>query len=130
VLGFAAVKRDSGPSMNERKIEALRELKRNSQNLMQFDTDNDGKISEDEWEAAREVVAEKVLHESLNEQQQRKKQEEHVVIGKKKGRPLVIAETHSEAHLTRRLTLYMVPLFIAAAAATAGSIALLLNYLK
>ena len=130
VLGFAAVKRDSGPSLSERKIAALRELKRNPQHLMQYDTDNDGKISADEWEAAREAVAEKVLHESLNEQQQRKKQEEHVVIGKKQGRPLVIAETHSEAHLTRRLTLYMVPLFIAAAAATAGSIALLLNYLQ
>lgn len=129
VLGFAAVKRDSGPSLSERKIEALRELKRNPQDMLQYDTDSDGKISEDEWDAAREAVAEKVLHESLTEQK-RKKQEEHVVIGKKKGRPLVIAETHSETQLTRRLTLYMVPLFIGAAALTAGSIALLFNYLK
>ena len=42
----------------------------------------------------------------------------------------MIAETHSEAHLTRRLTLYTLPLFIAAAAVTAGSIYLLLNYLQ
>ncbi len=130
VLGFAAVKRESGPTLTERKIEALRELKRNPQNLQQFDTDGDGKISVKEWDVAREAVAEKVLHESLKEKRKRKKQEEHVLIGKKKGRPLVIAETHSEAHLTRRLTLYIVPLFIGAAAATAGSIYLLLDYLK
>ncbi len=130
VLGFARVKRTTGPNLNERKIVALRELKRNPQNLQQFDTDGDGKISAEEWDAAREAVAEKVLHESLKEQQKRKKQEEHVLIGKKKGRPLVIAETHSEDHLTRRLTLYTLPLFIGAAATTAGSIYLLLNYLN
>ena len=130
VLGFAAVKRESGPSLSERKIAALRELKRNPQDLQQFDTDGDGNISEDEWNTAREAVAEKALRESLQEKQIRKKQEEHVVIGKKKGRPLVIAETHSEAHLTRRLTLYIIPLFIGATAATVGSIYLLLDYLK
>ncbi len=130
VLGFAAVKREDGPTLNERKIEALRELKRNPQNLQQFDTDGDGKISEDEWDAARAAVEEKVLHESLRAKQRRKKQEEHVVIGKKKGCPLVIAETHSEAQLTGRFAAYTVPLFIGAAAATGGGILLLLNYLR
>ncbi len=130
VLGFASVKRESGPTLAERKVEALRELKRNPQNLQQFDTDGDGKISEEEWDAARAAVADKVLHESLLEKQQRKKQEEHIVIGKQKGRPLVIAETHSEEHLAGRFATYTVLLFIGATAALGGSIYLLLNYLK
>ncbi len=129
VLGFAAVKREDGPTITERKIAALRELKRNPQDLQQFDSDGDGKISEDEWDAARVAVEEKVLRESLQAKQQRKKQEQHVVISKKKGRPFIIAETHSEAHLTGRFAAYTVPLFIGAAAATGGGIYQLLNYL-
>ncbi len=122
VLGFAAIKREAGPTLQERKIEALRELKRNPQDLQQFDSDGDGKISQDEWEAARAAVEEKVLHESLQAKQQRKKQEEHVVIGKQKGCPFIIAETHSEEHLTSRYAAYTIPLFIGAAAATGWGI--------
>ncbi|RLB72202.1 MAG: hypothetical protein DRH07_05200, partial [Deltaproteobacteria bacterium] len=36
VLGYASVKRAKGPTLTEQKIEALRELKRNPQNLQQF----------------------------------------------------------------------------------------------
>ncbi len=128
VLGFASVKREQGPTLTEQKIEALRELKRNPQNLQQFDSDGDGKISEDEWEAARTAVEEKVLHESLKNRQRRKKQQEHVVIGKQRGRPLVIAETHSEASLTSRFAFYTVPLFIAAITATGFGISQLINF--
>lgn len=130
VLGFAAVKRREGPTLAEKKIEALRELKRNPQNLQQFDLNGDGNIDEDEWDAARTAVEEKVLDESLQGKQGRKKQEEHIVIGRKKGRPLIISETHSEENLTARYQYYSIPLFIAAAIATGGSIYLLLNYLK
>lgn len=130
VLGFATIKKATGPSMAERKLAALRELKSNPQDLKQFDTDDDGKISADEWDKAREAVAEKVLKEELQKQQQRKKQEEHVVIGKKKGRPLVIAETHSEQHLTRRYLTYTLALFVATVAASGWGIYSLLNYLN
>ena len=130
VLGFAAVKRCERPTLAEKKIEALRELKRNPQNLQQFDLNGDGNIDEKEWDAARAAVAEKVLKESLQNRQKRKKQEEHIVIGRKKGRPLIISETHSEENLTARYQYYSIPLFIAAAIATGGSIFLLLNYLK
>ncbi|MCD6581453.1 MAG: hypothetical protein J7K90_06590 [Desulfuromusa sp.] len=130
VLGYASVKRADGPTLTEKKIEALRELKRNPQNLQQFDLDGDGKISADEWDAARAAVEDKVMRESLQNKQQRKKQEEHIVIGKKKGRPLIITETHSEDGLTARYLYYSIPLFLAAAAATGGAIYLLLNYLQ
>ncbi len=130
VLGFAAVKRQEGPTLAEKKIEALRELKRNPQNLQQFDLNGDGNIDEDEWDTARAAVEEKVLKESLQQKRQRKKQEEHIVIGKKRGRPLIISETHSEENLTARYRNYAVLLFIATAIATGGSIYLLLNYLN
>jgi len=130
VLGFAAVKRHEGPTLTEKKIEALRELKHNPQDMQQFDLNGDGKIDEDEWDAARAAVEEKVLRESLQNRQGRKKQEEHIVIGKKKGRPLIISETHSEENLTARYQYYSIPLFITAAVATGGSVYLLLHYLK
>jgi len=130
VLGYASVKHADGPTLAEQKMEALRELKRNPQNLQQFDSDGDGKISADEWDAARAAVGEKVLQESLQNKQERRKQEEHIVIGKKKGRPLIITETHSEEALTSRYLYYSIPLFFAAAAATAGGIYLLLNFLQ
>ncbi|PLX96914.1 MAG: hypothetical protein C0622_13945 [Desulfuromonas sp.] len=130
VLGFAAVKRGNEPSLHERKIEALRELKHDRQQLMAFDSDGDGKISDDEWDSARAAVEDQVLRESLAARQKRKKQEEHVVISKKKGRPLIISETHSEERLTARYLFYSVTLLIASTAAVGGSIYLLLNYLK
>lgn len=129
VLGFAAVKKDASPTLTERKIEALRELKRNPQDIRQFDADGDGKISSDEWDTARKSVEEQVMHTELQKKQQRKKQEEHVMISKKSGRPLIIAESHSEAHLLRRYALYTIPLFIAAAATLGWGIYNLSNYL-
>jgi len=130
VLGFATVKKAAGPSMAGRKIEALRELKRNPQELAQFDRDGDGKIAADEWDQARAAVADKVLREELQKKQQRKKQEEHIVIGKKKGRPLVIAETHSEEKLTQRYAIYSTGLLLLAIGALGWGINNLLNYLK
>lgn len=129
VLGFAAVKQMNAPTLTERKIEALRELKRNPQDIKQFDLDGDGQISETEWDSARSAVADKVLREELQKKQQRKKQEEHIIIGKKKGRPLVIAETHSEEHLTQRYAIYSLALLVIAAGVLGWGISNLLNYI-
>jgi len=130
VLGYAAVKKEAGPTLAVRKVEALRELKRNPQNLQQFDSDGDGKISEDEWDAARAAVTDQVLREELQKQQRRRKQEEHIVIGKKQGRPLVIAETHSEEKLTLRYAIYSMALFVFASGALGWGINNFVNYLK
>ena len=130
VLGYASARKADGPTVTEQKIAALRELKRHPQDLKQYDFDGDGKISSEEWDAARNAVSENVLKKSLQDKQQRKKQEEHIVIGKKKGRPLIITETHSEENLTSRYFYYSIPLFFASAVATACAIYLLLNFLK
>lgn len=130
VLGYASVKRIEGPTLTERKIEALRELKRNPNNLQQFDHDGNGKISEEEWDSARAAVEEEIMRETLTTKAEHKKQEEQIVIGKAKGHPLIISETHSEDHLTSRYLYYSIPLFAAAAVATGSTIYLFINYLK
>ena len=129
VLGYATTKRKKGISQHAQKIAALRELKQNPDKLKQFDHDGDGKISAAEWDSARDAVEQEVLAKSLQNKQQRKKQEEHIVIAKQNGRPLIIAETHTEKRLTSRYFYYSVTFFIGAAGAIAGSIYLLLTYL-
>lgn len=130
VLGFASVKREQGPTLAEKKVEALRELKRNPQDMQQFDTDGDGHISDEEWDNARAAVADKVLRDELQKKQKRKKQEEHVIIGKRKGRPLVIAETHSEKNLTQRYAFYSIAMFALACGALGWGISNVSNYLR
>jgi len=130
VLGYAAVKRSNAPTLAEKKVAALRELKRNPQAIEQFDSDGDGHISEAEWDKARQAVADKVLREELLQKRQRKKQQEHIVIGKKKGRPLVIAETHSEQQLTGRYSIYSGLMFALATGLLAWGINNLLNVLR
>ena len=130
VLGFAAVKRETGKTLREKKVEALRELKRDPEAMKKFDTDGDGTISESEWEEARTAMEDQVLHQSLAERDRRRKQEEQIVIGKPAGGgPFIVAETHSEAHLTSRYNRYIIPLFIGAAICTGGAIALLVKWL-
>ncbi len=130
VLGYASAKPPEGPTFGEQKIEALRELKRNPKHLQQFDANGDGKISEDEWDAARAAVEESVMHEMLENNQQRKKQEEHIVIGRKKGFPLIVAETHSEERLTARYLYSSIPLFLVAVASTVWAIHAFLEYIR
>ena len=129
VLGYASVKRTAGPNLRERKIAALRTLKRDDERLARFDADGDGRISQDEWENARRTTEDDVLREHLKSSSKRKKQEEHIVIGKKAGHPLVISETHSEAHLAGRYLAYSCALFAASGLAIGGAIYLLLNFM-
>lgn len=130
VLGFAAAKAPSGASLQAQKTAALRELKRDPQQLKKFDKNGDGIIDADEWDEARAGVEDDIMRENLKVRSERKKQQDHIVIGKRKGRPLVIAETHSEDHLTARYLYYSIPLFCTAAIATGGAIYLLINYLQ
>mgnify|MGYP001213528503 FL=1 len=126
VLGFASVKKEQGQSLNEKKREALRDLKRDSAAMKRFDTDEDGQISESEWEEARASVEDQVLKQSLGKNDRRRRQEEQIVIVNPTGRrPFIIAETHCETHLTRSFGYYAVPLFVGATVCTAWAISLL-----
>ena len=128
VLGYASVQQNGAPDRHQRRIKALRELKRDRGKLARFDTDGDGRINQEEWDAARSATEDEILQQDLRARRQRKKQEEHIVIGKKHGRPLIISETHSEEHLAGRYLAYSSGLFAASALAIGGAIYLLLNF--
>ncbi len=130
VLGFASVKRDSGPTAHEQKVEALRNIKSDPILRQRYDTNGDGQLDQQEWEAARQDVENQLIHEGLRKSRKRKKQEEQIIIGHKKGYPLVVSETHSEEQLTGRYFWYSLALFGVFAIALVWAINLLFNYLR
>lgn len=131
VLGFASSKQAEGESLREEVQTALRDLKHDPQRLKQFDLDGDGKICVDEWDAARARTEGQVYHQRMiRRSQQRRRQEDHVVIGHQPGRPLIIAETHSETHLTGTYRNTAMGLLLLSTILMGVSIYLLLNYLQ
>ena len=108
VLGSASVLKKPRKSLNERKIEKLRDLKLDRAKLNKYDTDGDGQINADEWQAAREDVEDQVLRESLDKRQSAEKQEDAICINRSRhrNRPFVIAATRSETHLTQKYALW------------------------
>jgi len=129
VLGFAAGKQEEGDTLREEVQTALRDLKHDPQRLKEFDLDGDGKICVDEWDAARTKTEEQVLHQRMIQRsRQRRRQEDHIVIGRQPGRPLIIAETHSETHLTGKYRNTAIGLLLLSTILTGGAIYLLLNY--
>ncbi|MBA2882644.1 hypothetical protein HNR65_002998 [Desulfosalsimonas propionicica] len=64
VLGAAGTER-TGPAFRQRLIARLRALKSNPDALAQYDTNNDGRIDEHEWEAARTDMETRLHAESL-----------------------------------------------------------------
>jgi hypothetical protein len=131
VLGFASNKPAEGESLREEVQTALRNLKHDPQHLKEFDLDGDGKICVDEWDAARAQMEEQVYHQRLMQRsQQRRRQEDHIVIGRRPGRPMIIAETHSETHLTGTYRNTAIGLLLLSTILMGGAIYLLLDYLK
>ncbi len=132
VLGEAQVKKKAGAPKQQRRAEALRRIKQDSQKLKAYDTNNDGKLDESEWQAARDDVDDQLLHEDLKQSSERKRQEDQVVISKSghSGLPFVIAETASETKLTDRYALATGFLFVAAALSAGFSLWLLVRYLE
>lgn len=103
VVGYASAPRPASSSLRERTVANLRELKQNRHLMHQYDADGDGHISSDEWQVAREEIEERVLRHSLAASEEDGPRPSSVVIGRPARRdlPFIIAETASEAHLTR-----------------------------
>lgn len=115
VLGFASAPSSQGSSLRERTLERLRQLKTDPQALSQYDSDGDGHISQAEWDAARQAEEERALHESLQPRQNSSHGRVRPQIGRppQRGLPFLIAESASEAHLSRNYAWYAGPLLIA-----------------
>ncbi len=131
ILGHATENRAPRISLRERVVEALRELKTDPVAMQQYDLNGDGQICEQEWSAARKHVEEQLLHQSLRQESRPGTSRDRVVIVHPKHRslPFIIAETASEAHLTRSYGLYSLPFFAVALFAVAWALLILVEYL-
>lgn len=114
VLGYAHPLRSERPSLRERTLDRLRQLKLDRNALHRYDANGDGRIDEEEWETARADAEQQALREHLGENAERRRQEEHVVISHapQPGLPFVIAEVVSEADLVRKYTWISAPLLV------------------
>lgn len=111
VLGFARAAHDSTPGLRQRIAEKLQALKTDPQALRRYDRNGDGNIDNQEWDQARDEMEQLALHEKLHHQPHRHRAE----IGRPplRGLPFVIAETTSQAHLTRSFG-WRIPLLLSA----------------
>jgi hypothetical protein len=132
VLGFARSGERTQLSLREQTIAALRSLKSDPLKLKRFDTDGDGHISPEEWEGARTEIEAEVVHRSLSKTPQASLQGDRVVIARPqtKSLPFVIAETESEAHLTRNYSRIIFPLLTGAFATALWAVVQILGILK
>jgi hypothetical protein len=132
VLGFARSGERTQISLREQTIAALRSLKSDPLKLKRFDTDGDGHISPEEWEGARTEIEAEVVHRSLSKTPQASLQGDRVVIARPqtKSLPFVIAETESEAHLTRNYSRIIFPLLTGAFATALWAVVQILGILK
>ena len=132
VLGYAQPLREEKPSLRERTLARLRQLKLDARAMRRYDTDGDGKVDEAEWAVARQDMEQAALKEHLAAGGGRKRQEEHAVIARPPQRslPFIIAETASEAHLTRKYGWINLPLLLAGGGATVLAIYKCLQYLN
>ncbi|PLY03228.1 MAG: hypothetical protein C0623_01875 [Desulfuromonas sp.] len=81
ILGDARLQKQKRKSLNELKIEKLRNLKLDRAAMQKYDVDGDGQIDADEWQQARDDVEDQVLREQLATRQEAAKQEDAIVIG-------------------------------------------------
>jgi hypothetical protein len=132
ILGQATENTLRRPPLRQRFIEALRELKKDPTALKRYDRDGDGQICEEEWSEARRHIEEQMLHQSLQDKGRTLPQQDRVVIARPQQRslPFIIAETPSEAHLTRSYGLYTLPLFGGALLTVVWTVVMLVKYLQ
>ncbi len=113
VLGWLSPVAKGDDTVKNRVLEKLRILKHNRSDLMRYDTDGDGKINDEEWDAARTDMEEEALKESLDHKNVSMVNNDTVMLAKPSspGFPLIIAPTRMEDKITRRFFLIGVSCF-------------------
>ncbi|MGC9519718.1 MAG: GIDE domain-containing protein [Desulfuromonadaceae bacterium] len=107
ILGFARSASETNPGHKEQVRNALHALKQDQEKLQQFDSNHDGHIDLNEWDAARRATAHEVLTRSLHTDKTKTTPVQgHITHPPQRGYPFLIAETESELHLTRQFTYY------------------------
>jgi hypothetical protein len=129
VLGYARPARGVGPSLRERIIEKLRHLKLDPQARRRYDTNGDGRLDADEWQAARDEVEQMAAAEQLRARTT--PAADHVLLGKPPaGLPFLVAEGETGAELAGRYGWIGAALLVLATAAFALALKLLLAYFR
>lgn len=129
VLGYARPARGTGPGLRERTVEVLRRLKLDPQALRRYDSDGDGRLDADEWQAARDDAEQLAAAEQLDARN--RPAVDHVVLDKPPGGlPFLIAEGQTGAELAGRYGWAGAVLLAVAAAAFGLSLKLALNFFR
>ncbi|NJC89018.1 MAG: hypothetical protein FIB02_10910 [Desulfuromonas sp.] len=101
VLGDARPARGVGPGLRERTVDVLRRFKLDPQARRRYDTNGDGRLDADEWQAARDDAERLAAAEQLNEK--KTPAVDHVLLAKPPARlPFLIAEGQTGAELAGR----------------------------
>lgn len=128
VLGYARPARAVGPGLRGRTVEALRRLKLDPQALHRYDTNGDGRLDVDEWQAARDDAERLAATEQLAETT---RTNDHVLVGKPpRGLPFLIAEGQTGAELAGRYGWIGAVLLILGLAAAVTALKLFLTYYR
>jgi hypothetical protein len=129
VLGYARPARGLGPGLRQRTVEALRRLKLDPQALRRYDTNGDGRLDADEWQAARDDVEQLAAAEQLHAQH--RPAVDHVLLGKPpRGMPFLIAEGQTGTELAGRYGWIGVVLLVLALAAFGLGLKLSLEFFR
>ena len=129
VLGFARpVRGVRQSSLGARVARKLRLLKQDKERMQQYDTNQDGRIDEQEWEAAREDMEREALHDALKEKSAEEEDAEQALVGlpETKGLPFIIA-AREESRLATSYGWYSGLLFVGALGTLAAGMVLLLK---
>ena len=114
VLGHAHRARNSHVDKKKEMTKRLLDLKLDKTRLKKYDTDGDGKISGEEWDAARDDVEHQILAEQLSKDTAR----DEVAIGAPPYGGVFIISDKKEAHMIRSMA-WKIPLYLVAGSATA-----------
>ena len=101
VLGYARPERGVGSGLRERTVEALRRLKLDPRARYRYDTDGDGRLDADEWQAARDE-AERLAAAGLLSERSSPVSGQALIGKPPRGLPFLIAEAQSGTELSRR----------------------------
>ncbi len=126
IKGYASRLIMSGEERKKTVIERLRELKRDGHRMRRYDSDMDGTISEEEWEAARRDIEDETLLETLNSTGNK----DDIAIGEHPSGGLFYITDRHEEGILRTMTWKIPLLLIFGGAAVTGGAILLLRFFQ
>jgi hypothetical protein len=129
VLAYARPARGVGPGLRERTVAAVRRLKLDPQALRRYDSNGDGRLDAEEWQAARDDAEQLAAAEQLREQSL--PAVDHALLGKPpRGLPFLIAEGQTGTELAGRYGWIGAALLVLGTVAAGLALKLFLEFLR